>query len=67
MFTSLVNIQARVFLFSSLSTIIELMSERMTVNNKLKGKKKHGFLGRLKTLGGKNLIKRRRQKGRKTL
>lgn len=43
------------------------MSERMTVNNKKKGNKKHGFLVRLKTLGGKNLIKRRRQKGRKTL
>lgn len=43
------------------------MSERMTVNNKKKGLKKHGFLGRLKTLGGKKVIKRRRQKGRKSL
>jgi large subunit ribosomal protein L34 len=39
----------------------------MTVNNKKKGNKKHGFLGRLKTLGGKKVIKRRRQKGRKSI
>jgi ribosomal protein L34 len=43
------------------------MSERMTVNNKKKGNKKHGFLGRLKTLGGKRVIQRRRKKGRKNI
>ena len=43
------------------------MSERMTVNNKKKGLKKHGFLVRLKTASGRNLIKRRRAKGRASL
>ncbi len=52
---------------SSLSIIIVVMSERMTVNNKKKGSKKHGFLVRLKSLGGKKVIKRRRQKGRKSI
>ncbi len=43
------------------------MTELLTKNNKKKGAKKHGFLGRLKTLGGKKVIKRRRQKGRKAI
>jgi ribosomal protein L34 len=43
------------------------MSERITKNNKKKGNKKHGFLTRLVTASGRKLIKRRRQKGRKTL
>jgi large subunit ribosomal protein L34 len=34
---------------------------------KRKRAKKHGFLSRLKTSAGKNIIKRRRQKGRKKL
>lgn len=41
------------------------MTELLTKNNKKKGRKKHGFLVRLKTLDGKKVIKRRRQKGRK--
>lgn len=43
------------------------MSERMTVNNKKKGLKKHGFLGRLKSATGKKVIKRRIEKGRKSV
>jgi large subunit ribosomal protein L34 len=34
---------------------------------KRKRKKTHGFLSRTKTPGGKNVLKRRRQKGRKKL
>lgn len=34
---------------------------------KRKRKKTHGFLSRTKTPGGKNVLKRRRQKGRKSL
>ena len=41
------------------------MSERMTVNNKKKGNKKHGFLHRLSTKSGKAVVKRRRLKGRR--
>lgn len=43
------------------------MTELLTKNNKKKGSKKHGFLVRLKSLGGRKVIKSRRQKGRKTL
>jgi len=41
------------------------MSERMTVHKNKKGIKKHGFLKRLATKAGKNVVKRRRLKGRK--
>jgi len=34
---------------------------------KTKRKRKHGFLGRQKTVGGQRVIKRRRQKNRKKL
>jgi len=34
---------------------------------KRKRAKTHGFLTRTKTAGGKNILKRRRQKGRKKL
>jgi len=34
---------------------------------KRKRVKKHGFLKRMKSPGGKNVIRRRRQKGRKAL
>ena len=50
---------------------LERFKERMKKNlktpTKLKGKRKHGFRARTASAGGKKIIKRRRQKGRKRL
>lgn len=35
--------------------------------SKIKKARTHGFLGRMATVGGRNIIKRRRAKGRKRL
>jgi large subunit ribosomal protein L34 len=42
------------------------MSITAKANNRKK-KKRHGFLSRMKTKGGRKVIQRRRAKGRKTL
>lgn len=43
------------------------MSKRTWQPKKLKRLRKHGFLSRMATAGGKNVIKARRKKGRKKL
>jgi len=39
----------------------------LSKGNKRKAHKRHGFLSRMKTPGGRNVIKARRQKGRHVL
>lgn len=41
--------------------------EKMVKLKKLKRKRKHGFLARIKTHGGRKVIKRRRNKKRKRM
>ena len=41
--------------------------KRPLQRNQRKRKKKHGFLVRMRTVGGKNIIKARRRRGRKRL
>ncbi|MCF7908190.1 MAG: 50S ribosomal protein L34 [Candidatus Omnitrophica bacterium] len=43
------------------------MKKNLKTPTKLKGKRKHGFRARTASAGGKKIIKRRRQKGRKRL
>jgi large subunit ribosomal protein L34 len=43
------------------------MSEKMMKHKKVKGIKKHGYMSRTKTHSGRNVLKRRRNKGRKRL
>ena len=43
------------------------MSKRTWQPKKVKRLRKHGFLSRMSTPGGKNIIKARRAKGRKQL
>lgn len=44
-----------------------LFMEKFVTLKKAKGARKHGFLARMKSHGGQNVVKRRRQKGRKSL
>jgi large subunit ribosomal protein L34 len=41
--------------------------ERLTKLKKVKRKRKHGFLTRMKSHGGKKILKRRRDEGRAQL
>ncbi|MCH8821401.1 50S ribosomal protein L34 [Patescibacteria group bacterium] len=43
------------------------MPKRTYQPKKLKRKRKHGFLSRTQSSGGKKVLKRRRQKGRKRI
>ncbi|MDY6821156.1 MAG: 50S ribosomal protein L34 [Deferribacterota bacterium] len=45
------------------------MAQGLTLKNRtnLKQKRRHGFRARMKTSSGRNIIKRRRAKGRKKL
>lgn len=47
--------------------IIVIVMERLTKLKKVKRKRKHGFLARMKTHNGRKMIKRRRDEGREEL
>jgi large subunit ribosomal protein L34 len=43
------------------------MKKNLTTPTNIVGKRKHGFRRRMKSSGGRGILKRRRQKGRKKI
>lgn len=43
------------------------MKKNIRTKSNIKRKRSHGFLGRMKTAGGRSTIRRRRKKGRRRL